>query len=112
MNRSLARLFFGGSLVAAVGVGSALAAEPAPSASPSPLSQPHGASGKPPQGVVGDVDEEALQQKKAAAKETVEKNPAPVSQEAIKRQDKAKAVQTGDDAKLRDLPSPAEKGSE
>jgi len=62
--------------------------------------------------VVGDVDEETLRQKKAAAKETVEKNPAPVSKEAIKQQDKAKAVQTGDDATLRDLPSPAEKGSE
>ena len=112
MKPSLARFVLSGSLAAVLGVGVAPAAEPTPSASPSPLGQPHGSSSKPPQGVIGDVDEEALQQKKAAAKETVEKNPSPVSQEAIKRQDKAKAVQTGDDATLRDLPSPADKGSE
>jgi hypothetical protein len=112
MNPSLARFVLGGWLAAVLGVGSAPAAEPIPSASPSPLSQSSGPSSKRPQGVVGDVDEETLRQKKAAAKETVEKNPVPVSKEAIKQQDKAKAVQTGDDATLRDLPSPAEKGSE
>jgi len=103
MNPSLARFVLSGSLAMVLGVGSTLAAEPTPSASP---------SSKRPEGVIGDVDEEALRQKKAAAKETVDKNPAPVSKEAIKQQDKAKAVQTGDDATLRDLPSPAEKGSE
>ena len=112
MNPSLGRFVLSGSLAMILGVGSTLAAEPTPSASPSPLTQSNGPSSKRPEGVVGDVDEETLRQKKAAAKETVEKNPAPVSKEAIKQQDKAKAVQTGDDATLRDLPSPAEKGSE
>jgi hypothetical protein len=112
MNPSLARFVLSGSLAMVLGVGSTLAAEPTPFAGPSPLSRSNAPSSKRPEGVVGDVDEEMLRQKKAAAKETVEKNPVPVSKEAIKQQDKAKAVQTGDDATLRDLPSPAEKGSE
>jgi len=63
-------------------------------------------------GVVGDVDENALERKKDAAAATIANDPQPTSKEGVKRQDKAKAVQTGNDAKLRDLPSPAKQGSE
>jgi hypothetical protein len=109
MTATPARLVVGGMLAAAIALGSVHAAEPsgseAPSATPSPRTKNAG-------GVVGDVDEHELQRKKDAAAAAIVNDPEPLSKDAIKRHDKAKAVQTGDDAKLRDLPSPARQGSE
>lgn len=90
-------------LVWLAAAGSVSAAEPA-AGGPTPANTPKAASGV--------VDEQAVQRKKDAAAATIAKDPDPTTKEGIKRQDKAKAVQTGDDAKLRDLPSPAKQGSE
>ena len=115
MTASLARRVTTGSLAAALWFGSVCHAEPTPAAS-NPSTPPGPPSASAPRGkvgrVIGNVDEQELQRKKEAADAVIKSDPAPVSKEAIKRQDKAKAVQTGDDATLRDLPSPANKGTE
>jgi hypothetical protein len=117
MSKSLPLL----ALVASIGwVGSAaIAAEPTPkpsdvlkspsSASPAePLSHPAGTGIEHPEGVVGDVNATRMKQEKEAANANAKKK----TDAAIKAKDKAKAMKSGNDATLRDLPSPAQKGSE
>jgi hypothetical protein len=81
----------------------ALAGEPTPPASTAdPSTAPR------PDGVVGDVDATKAKQAEAAANRAQKSKP--LSKDGAK--DKEKAAQSGNDATLRQLPSPAQRGSE
>jgi hypothetical protein len=120
MSRSLPLFVLLGSLGASV-VGSAeVGAEPTPkpsdvlkspsSASPAePPTHPAGTGIERPEGVVGDLNANKMKQEREAARANAKKKKTDA---AIKENDKAKAVKSGNDATLRDLPSPAQKGSE
>src|ERR1051326_6907650 len=105
-------------LIGVVG-SAAFAAEPTPkpsdvlrspsSASPAePPTHPAGTGIDRPEGVVDDLNATKMKQEREAANANLKKK----TDSAVKERDKAKAMKSGNDAKLRDLPSPAQKGSE
>ena len=81
---------------------------PSSPSSAEPPAQPSGAGIEHPEGVVGDVNAAKVRQERKAANPTAGER---ASKQAEKAEEKAKASQTGNDATLRDLPSPVDKGS-
>ena len=102
-------------LLGSIGVGAlGLANEPTPRASEAPKSPGSSSSDEPsdatrPEGVTGNVTGGAkTKQEHAAANREKKRRPAADD----KAKDKYKASQSGNDATLRQLPSPAQRGSE
>jgi hypothetical protein len=100
-------------LLGSIGLGAfALANEPTPRASeapksPSVPSSAESSNATQPEGGAGDVNGDAKTKRAAANRD---RKPKPTAD--YKAKDKSKAAQSGNDATLRQLPSPAQRGSE